>query len=92
MSKYVTYYVIGPEVPDLCGIYKMVPVGECVDGIIYHAIDRENEAAEYVWNCPQCYDSAELLLGDYPELDATETVDTEDGPVEVPLLKPHAWC
>ena len=92
VTKYVSFFIVAETITELESIYMMQPVATCSGGTVYHVLDREEDATEAVYNCWHCYDSAELLLGDYPELDGTETVETEDGPVEVPILKPHSWC
>lgn len=86
MSKYVTYYIVA-ERHELFPALMMIQCGVTDDGnVVYMALDTQEDATDHIWNCWQCYDSLELLYGDYPEMKQMNVTEMEEGPIELPKL------
>jgi hypothetical protein len=68
-------------------------VGTTDDGqTVYHVLDPIEDATEHIYNCWQCYDSRELLFGDYPEMEESTSEIADGEEVERSRLTPHEWC
>ena len=95
VTKYVTFYAVGPEITELESIYMTWKVGTCDDGTVYLCLDAEEDAAEGIYNCASCYDSLELFFGDYPDLEGqydTGEVDEEGQPIMADYISRMTVC
>ena len=99
-ATYVTYYEVHSREDwdatpgeDKVGL-PMVEVGrpDEEDSIVFHVLEDMHTATENIYNCPRCYDDADILIGDYPSLGLTTSVVTDGVADEAPRLTPHEYC